>query len=120
MVHKNQHTTAEGAPPLDDSWWTAILEEVESQFSAPKQTSTQMDRKDQSGSQQIKIDWDLAKQLYDQDQVVDLQVTGFNRGGLLVDGQDIQGFVPISHLVGNFKDRAHEDRETLLVRMEEA
>ncbi len=33
------------------------------------------------------------------DQIIDLTVTGHNRGGLLVEGEDIYGFVPFSHLV---------------------
>jgi len=45
------------------------------------------------------LDWLKAMQLYEQDQVVDLIVTGCNRGGLLVHGDGLQGFVPVSHLV---------------------
>jgi len=45
------------------------------------------------------LDWQKATELYDQDQVVDLVVSGCNRGGLLVHGEGLQGFVPVSHLV---------------------
>jgi small subunit ribosomal protein S1 len=47
----------------------------------------------------IALDWDLANQLYEQDGMVCLQVNGYNRGGLLVSGEGLQGFVPLSHLV---------------------
>jgi small subunit ribosomal protein S1 len=39
------------------------------------------------------------KDLYQRDQIVDLKVTGCNRGGLLVEGENLYGFVPFSHLV---------------------
>jgi small subunit ribosomal protein S1 len=45
------------------------------------------------------MDWEKAMQVYEQDQVVSLEVSGCNRGGLLVQGDGLQGFVPISHLV---------------------
>jgi len=45
------------------------------------------------------LDWQKATLLYEQDQVVQLQVTGCNRGGLLVTGDNLLGFVPISHLI---------------------
>ncbi|MGD0610070.1 MAG: S1 RNA-binding domain-containing protein [Anaerolineales bacterium] len=37
--------------------------------------------------------------LFRQDEIVRLKVTGYNRGGLLVEGEDLYGFVPCSHLV---------------------
>jgi small subunit ribosomal protein S1 len=45
------------------------------------------------------LDWRRAVELYEQDQVVRMTVTGCNRGGLLVHGERLQGFVPVSHLV---------------------
>ena len=47
----------------------------------------------------ISLDWKKATELYDQDQVIELVVSGCNRGGLLVHGEGLQGFVPVSHLV---------------------
>jgi small subunit ribosomal protein S1 len=45
------------------------------------------------------MNWEKAQQLYEQDQVICLRVNGFNRGGLLVSGEELHGFVPVSHLV---------------------
>ncbi len=45
------------------------------------------------------LDWDKALEIYGCDQTVNLLVTSFNRGGLLVNGEGLQGFVPVSHLV---------------------
>jgi small subunit ribosomal protein S1 len=47
----------------------------------------------------VSVDWQRVKGLFQGDQIVDLRVTGFNRGGLLVEGDDLYGFVPFSHLV---------------------
>ncbi|MBN1666707.1 MAG: 30S ribosomal protein S1 [Anaerolineales bacterium] len=118
MVQKNhRNPDMGGPPPVDDSWWTAILEDIEQQF-APAQpagrsqlnptaeTSTPPDPEKQE------VDWGYAEQLYSQDQVIDLVVSGYNRGGLLVDGRRIQGFVPVSHLVAKAKDRPNQDPET--------
>ncbi len=45
------------------------------------------------------VDWDKACHLYEQDLATLLNVNGYNRGGLLVGGDGLQGFVPISHLI---------------------
>lgn len=117
MVHKNHHNSEMGGPPpLDDSWWTAVLEEVEQHFNPSKPISDQQPNRDAKLVAQPEpdiqdVDWKYAEQLYGQDQVIDLIVSGYNRGGLLVEGQRLQGFVPISHLVGHIKDRQEQERE---------
>ncbi len=45
------------------------------------------------------VDWVYAETVYKQDQVVTLTVSGYNRGGLLVESANLSGFVPYSHLV---------------------
>jgi small subunit ribosomal protein S1 len=45
------------------------------------------------------VDWGRALELYEGDQLATLLVTGYNRGGLLVNGEGLQGFVPVSHLI---------------------
>ena len=56
-------------------------------------------------------DWAAAMDIYNQDQIVTLTVTSYNRGGLLVEGHHLQGFVPYSHLVDmvsqNEQERDH-------------
>jgi small subunit ribosomal protein S1 len=106
MVTKPIHRTENGGPPpLDESWWEAVLTEDEAQYvhaqrrglSPPvgNQRATPL-RKPQESNQ---VDWEYAQSLYLQDQVCMLLVTGFNRGGLLVAGDHLHGFVPVSHLV---------------------
>jgi small subunit ribosomal protein S1 len=91
---------------MDESWWQSVLAEDEADYSSfNSQKSTQgdeygdldTDQYDETGLESL--DWGKATELYKHDQVVDLQVSGCNRGGLLVDGEGIQGFIPLSHLV---------------------
>jgi small subunit ribosomal protein S1 len=44
-------------------------------------------------------DWAYVIDIYKQDQILTLTVTNYNRGGLLVEAQRLEGFVPYSHLV---------------------
>jgi small subunit ribosomal protein S1 len=44
-------------------------------------------------------DWDRARQLLDSDEVVEVAVKGYNRGGVLVQWNRLDGFIPSSHMV---------------------
>ncbi len=44
-------------------------------------------------------DWESAKALLDSEEVVEVTVTGHNRGGVLVRWKRLEGFIPTSHLV---------------------
>jgi small subunit ribosomal protein S1 len=62
----------------------------------------------------ITVDWDHVQVLYENDEVVTLQVYGFNRGGVLVQGESLQGFVPISHLVDMPCNAGEDERRQIL------
>jgi small subunit ribosomal protein S1 len=98
---------------MDESWWTALLAEEEKPRGYPgfDNVSPAFTRKE---SRQIAVNWDHARLIYEQDETIRLQVTGYNRGGLLVEGNDLQGFVPISHLVNMTGEKSEEERERLL------
>jgi len=108
MVNKRRYRIIEpeGPPPMDESWWESVLAEDEAQSAAytareSRQTSL-VERRDITQleeSQSPTLDWQKAIDLYEQDLVTNLQVVGCNRGGLLVNGEGIQGFVPVSHLI---------------------
>lgn len=97
----------DGPPPLDPSWWEAVLTEAENGELPPESAddnSNQLPGENPFTDQPTKkhpneINWESVQELFEQDQLVELVVTGFNRGGLLVEGQDMHGFVPISHLL---------------------
>lgn len=44
-------------------------------------------------------DWDEARRLLNTDEVVEVLVTGYNRGGVLVRWRQLEGFIPTSHLL---------------------
>ena len=56
--------------------------------------------------------WDRAEKAYNNDEVLELQVVGFNQGGLLVDCFGLQGFVPASQI----RDIPHFHIETERIR----
>jgi small subunit ribosomal protein S1 len=60
------------------------------------------------------VNWQHAQALYMRDEIVRLHVLGTNRGGLLVNGNDVHGFVPVSHLVDIPADVSPAEREKLL------
>jgi small subunit ribosomal protein S1 len=84
-------------PELDEGWWNSVLsdESTYSSSSEPKQVNC----KPCQNSSPSTVNWDCIQDLFEKDEVVLLTVQGFNRGGLLVQGDGIQGFVPISHIV---------------------
>jgi small subunit ribosomal protein S1 len=94
----------EGPMPLDESWWTAVLAEEEEQggIYTPRSTSSSEGKTTSTHSQSrpAPVDWERAQTIYESDETINLQVFGYNRGGLLVEGDGLQGFVPLSHLIG--------------------
>lgn len=45
------------------------------------------------------VDWDRAEKIMETDEILEKPITGFNKGGLLVQFGDLQGFLPRSHIV---------------------
>ena len=52
--------------------------------------------------------WRLLQHYYDEATSFEGDVTGYNKGGLLVDVEGVQAFVPLSQLVGGRVDRTEE------------
>jgi len=92
MVHN--HFSEQDIPFYDDGWWESVLAEEESRAIQ----STVRSQKIEISAKPIS-DWERAMTLYRQDGIVELKVTGYNRGGLLVEGEGLNGFVPCSHLL---------------------
>lgn len=91
-------------PAVDEGWWSSVLAE-ESRYSAPslvhRADNALENREDGKNgfSEKKPINWEQAKDLYLRDQIIDMNVTGYNRGGLLVEDENMHGFVPFSHLI---------------------
>jgi small subunit ribosomal protein S1 len=94
------------SPEVDEAWWTALLAEEEKFNHTGSKDPTkaveiyeQGSRSTKRGIKTSEIDWQMVRDLFTMDQVITLEITGFNRGGLLVAGIGLHGFVPISHLL---------------------
>ncbi|MDF1499936.1 MAG: S1 RNA-binding domain-containing protein [Anaerolineales bacterium] len=106
-----------GKPPdLDESWWSAIMAEEEKQAQElVERSAPEPDRRvTHPGSPE---DWSWAKELYQKDDVVELPIIGFNRGGLLVEARGLRGFVPVSHLVAVDPSFSEQERNAALEAM---
>jgi small subunit ribosomal protein S1 len=102
-MNENNLQTA-GGKPIDEGWWAAVLQEEEDHFAARRAAP----RPSPNNGGDPAADWQAARQLYEADEPVDLDVLGYNRGGLLVGFRSLQGFVPASHLV-NFPNQVTEE-----------
>ncbi|MBA4379409.1 MAG: 30S ribosomal protein S1 [Anaerolinea sp.] len=89
---------------FDDGWWASVLAEEEGGL---KPASVCQSPVAEHGK--TTLDWERVKTLYRQDQIVAMTVTGYNRGGLLVEGGGLFGFVPCSHLL-DLPAQVDEDR----------
>lgn len=110
-----------GPPPLDESWWDAIMAEDDVRKPTAFRGASTRGISDgrgpstpQSNEPPVMMDWDLAMELYEMDKILALQVCGYNRGGLLVSGEGLQGFVPVSHLVELSSERSATEQEQCL------
>lgn len=108
-VQRQDFTTP---PPLDEGYWTALLREgefaeigsnghepeiVKGDFS-PSETIQVVTQHSIVQKDQSQTDWQEIENIMQNDEVIELSVIGYNRGGLLVEWQSLHGFVPASQL----------------------
>jgi small subunit ribosomal protein S1 len=102
-----QQQSASNTQEADEGWWASILADEEKIYQENKEFNCQpCDSKSNKA-----VDWECVRTIYERDQVILMEVTGFNRGGLLVQNNGIQGFVPISHLVNLPTEVMEEERQ---------
>jgi small subunit ribosomal protein S1 len=105
---------------MDEAWWAALLADEEKYSALPIQRVKQNAGPEAKVSEaapifkQMVVDWKLVQRLYNLDEMIQLSVTNFNRGGLLVDNGQLHGFVPVSHLVDVPCELSDAERETIL------
>lgn len=112
-MERHDHTP----PPLEEGYWDALLQEGE--FSDPARVQPGTDEQQYPAHDAIEnhdhysnlinaahSDWTAVQQIMDADEVLELPVVGYNRGGLLVEWRELRGFVPASQLV-SFPATAH-------------
>ncbi len=97
-------------PEVDESWWDSVLAEEE-RYATTIAKQARLDEPVKSEDTKQDPDWNEVRDLYHQDRIVELQVTGYNRGGVLVEGDGIYGFVPYSHLIEMAAHPEKQNRE---------
>lgn len=109
----------EESPGPGEAWWQAVMEQGEQARYRPRGERredwarpaggerTGPEKPADSGGE-VGHDWATARQVYEKDQMVELAVVGYNRGGLLVGWGALRGFVPASHIVA-FPSQVAED-----------
>lgn len=110
------------APP-SEGYWEALLREGRNPGAAPivdgdgpgKDRSSEVP----AGSVEsatVEDRWEEARRLMEQEEALELPVVGYNRGGLLVEWHDLQGFVPASHLLDLSPSMEGEEQQANLRR----
>ncbi|MBN2500405.1 MAG: S1 RNA-binding domain-containing protein [Anaerolineales bacterium] len=115
MKYKDAQKTENTPPMLDDSWWASVMADEESHVSASEVLEPILEaHEDASSKIDLDVDWDNILKLQDDETALGCHVVGYNRGGLLVDGDGFHGFVPISHLVEITPTQMDREREPCL------
>jgi small subunit ribosomal protein S1 len=97
-------------PPRDDSWWQVVMSEEEKTRPVRKGFAPAKPSQDPAALAK----WEDVLAMQQSEERLDCKVTGFNRGGLLVEADEFQGFVPISHLVDLSAVEIKEGRDAFL------
>ena len=102
------HDFTPPAPQIDEGYWSALLNEGEYSSCSGEQEEGAHDETASSYPEQYydtihhdtsDQDWAEIARISDHDEIVTLNVVGYNRGGLLVEWRSLRGFVPASQLV---------------------
>ena len=94
---------------IDDAWWESILAEEE--IHSNKKKSKASFGPIRSGKD---LNWEKAIEIFERDQIIIMNVINLNKGGLLVEQQNIHGFIPCSHLVDLSPNMNKEERDRFL------
>lgn len=112
--HVQQEHNLEGPEDLDENWWASVLDDepqVEDLQVIPDHPVDEAPMHSELKQSPSLVDWEKVKTLYANDEIVTLLAVSFNRGGILVEGVDIHGFVPASHLIDLPVNIADDQRE---------
>lgn len=113
MVGQRNKQQENPMPVPDEGWWASVLAEEGRHLPAQPVRSPRPEPKVDEPAKAV-ADWGQVKDLYSRDQIVNLRVTGHNRGGLLVEGERMHGFVPFSHLIDLAGKTEAGDRDSSL------
>jgi small subunit ribosomal protein S1 len=90
---------------VEEAYWFALLQDDEASHVEPAaapngRSRAGTDEEAGGAARPVDVLWTAAQRACDVDEALTVEVTGFNRGGLLIDWQGLHGFVPSSHLIG--------------------
>jgi small subunit ribosomal protein S1 len=108
--HQSKINNEPEIPPMDEGWWESVLADEEIQ----EPDMGDRDNRISLSTSAMMVDWAKVQSVFDHDEIMELFVQGFNRGGLLVQGDNIQGFVPSSHLIAPSTECDEEEKRTIL------
>lgn len=111
LRERDGHVESNGADMQDEGWWASLMQADNGRAVARTTKPMVVSAAEAPGD-----DWETARVLYASDGTVDLDVVGFNRGGLLVVWNSLRGFVPASHLVEFPNDADEFARKNALSR----
>ena len=107
-----KHKYDDAMPVTDEGWWQSVLADEQRyapphpQHGHPSKPKPVVQEKQAAKTEPVPAvepdpaaDWETVKELYSKDRIINMMVTGHNRGGLLVEGDGLTGFVPFSHLI---------------------
>jgi small subunit ribosomal protein S1 len=101
-----RHDFAMPQPTLDEGYWSSLLNDGELARNVRESDSRRYHEDDFQGKpfnhhtdHYDGGDWEEIQRINDHDEVIELPVIGYNRGGLLVEWRSLRGFVPASQLV---------------------
>lgn len=121
MERPKEQVDFDQMPPMpddpDEAWWASVLADeplIKAGSEDLIHTTTNPHMIKDSTDCLVSVNWGKVADLFTNDEIVSLQVVSFNRGGILVEGEDIQGFVPASHLIDIPTNIAENEREPYL------
>ncbi len=85
-----------GDMSLDEAYWESLLNDVEAQ--APEWGVSRQTNPVASRPLDLESLWQAARRASETAEVIQVQATGCNRGGLLIEWGGLRGFLPASHL----------------------
>jgi small subunit ribosomal protein S1 len=129
-IHRNEEKRSNKPESyVDEGYWGSLLSEGEFARSvdpteipdndAPPETFLKNDHSDEEVIHQTAeqyADWDEVARIMEADEVLNLKVVGYNRGGLLVEWASLRGFVPASQLVRFPNIESENERKEALVQ----
>ncbi len=110
---------------MEEGYWRALLQEGEFAASAGKAPLQGVEVLEGLAQDRVPSDgrtappddvWEAAQEIFENNGTLELEATGYNRGGLLVTWRGLQGFVPASHLIGFSPWLSEEERRAELAR----